>query len=74
MNSKSAKGLTKHFDFILLDIICLQASFVFTYWIIYGISNPYDNDRFRFQAFVLLEAQLLYIIFGGNYSGILRRG
>ena len=74
MNRKSAKGLTKHIDFILLDIICLQISFVIAYWIFHEFSNPYDNDAFQYQAVVLMTSQLVYIMFGGGYSGILRRG
>ena len=74
MNSRSAKGLTKHADFILLDMICLQVSFVIAYWFFREFSNPYDNDAYQYQAVVFLTAQLVYIIFVGNYSGILRRG
>ena len=74
MNRKSAKGLTKHADFILLDMICLQISFVITYWFFRGFSNPYDNDSFQYQAVVLMTSQLVYILFSGSYSGILRRG
>lgn len=74
MKSKSAKGLTKHADFILLDMICLQVSFVLAYWIFREFSNPYDNDPYQYQAVVLLASQLLVIAFGNGYSGILRRG
>ena len=74
MNSRSAKGLVKHTDFILLDMICLQISFVIAYWIFHDLSNPYDSDAFQYQAVVLMAAQLLVIAFGNGYSGILRRG
>ena len=74
MNSRSAKGLTKHADFILLDMICLQVSFVIAYWFFREFSNPYDNDAYQYQAVVLMAAQLLVIAFGNGYSGILRRG
>lgn len=74
MNSRSAKGLIKHADFILLDMICLQISFVIAYWVFHDLSNPYDNDAFQYQAVVLMAAQLLFIAFGNGYSGILRRG
>ena len=47
MNNRSAKGLVKHIDFVLLDLICLQVSFVIAYWIFHDLSNPYDNDAFQ---------------------------
>lgn len=74
MNSKSAKGLTKHADFVLLDMICLQVSFVIAYWIFREFSNPYKIDNYQYQAVVLLTAQMLLVVFSGGYSGILRRG
>ena len=74
MNSKSAKGLLKHIDFVLIDIVCLQISFVFAYWIFREFSNPYDNDTYQYQAVVLMASQLIFIVIGGGYSGILRRG
>ena len=33
MNRKRAKGWLKHWDFILLDIICLQLCFMLSYWL-----------------------------------------
>ena len=36
MYKKSAKGWLKHWDFILLDIICLQLSFVVAYYLRQG--------------------------------------
>ncbi|MCR5267108.1 MAG: sugar transferase, partial [Lachnospiraceae bacterium] len=74
MLRKSATGLMKHVDFILLDLILMQVCFVIAYWIFHGFENPYANDAFQYQAAVLAAAQLVVIIFLGNYSGILKRG
>ncbi len=74
MIKKSATGLMKHADFILLDLICMQLSFVIAYWLFHGFLNPYRYTAFQFQAAVLAAAQLVVIVFLGNYSGILRRG
>ena len=74
MIRKSATGLMKHADFILLDLIGMQLSFVIAYWMFHGFLNPYTVKAFQFQAAVLAAAQLVVIVFLGNYSGILRRG
>lgn len=73
MNVEPARGLFKHIDFIILDIICLQLCFVVAYWIISGYGNPYTKDNYSYQAEVLALSQLVVIVFGGNYGGILRR-
>ena len=67
------EGWMKHGDFILLDIFCLQLCFVLGFWLIHGYGNPYSNDTYQYQAFVLLLSQLLVILFANNYQGILRR-
>lgn len=74
MNLKPGKGWLKHADFIIIDMLCLQLSFVFAYWIISGYGNPYINYSYRLLAMTLLFAQVLTILFGFNYKGILRRG
>ena len=74
MGSASTKGLIKHADFIVLDLVCLQISFVLAYWVFHSFSNPYRNDSFLYQASVLIMAQLAVIIFSNSYSGIVRRG
>ena len=73
MNKKHVKGWAKHWDFILLDILCLQASYLLVYWILHGMHSPYSNPIFRRLAAVLLVSQMMVILFSGNYSGILRR-
>lgn len=73
MNRNPVKGWAKHWDFILLDLICLQGSFMLAYWLVHGFQNPYFNHIFRYLATVFLISQLAVIAFLGNYSGILRR-
>ena len=73
MNKKHLKGWLKHGDFILMDILCLQLSFVLGYWLNHGYGNPYRNDAYQYQAFVLLLSQLIVILFANNYRSILRR-
>ena len=74
MNQKPVKGLLKHADFIILDLVVLQLCFVLAHWIIIGIENPYNYQTFRLLAVVLFMSQLFVTVFGQNYKGIIRRG
>ena len=74
MNKKPAKGWLKHADFILIDIICMQLSFMIVFWILNGLEHPYGLLNYKFLALVLLFGQLVTVIFSSNYTGILRRG
>lgn len=73
MNKKNAKGLLKHWDFILVDFISLQIAYTLAYWLFNGIKSPYNDARFRYLALLLVFSQLLVTAFSQNYSGILRR-
>ena len=75
MNQKPTKGWFKHADFIILDLIMMQASFTIAYWLIHsGVSNPYIGDSYRYLAVVFAFSQIAAALFSRNYSGILRRG
>ena len=74
MNQKPVKGLLKHADFIILDLIVLQLCFVLAHWIIIGVENPYNNQVYRLLAVVMFMSQLFVTVFGQNYKGIIRRG
>ena len=74
MNRKPVKGFLKHADFILLDIFCMQISFMIVYWIINGWGHPYALFSYKYLAIVLLFGQLVTVILSDNYNGILRRG
>ncbi len=73
MNKRSDNGWLKHGDFILLDIICMQVSFVLAYWVVHGFGNPYVRGDYQYQVLVLIASQIITILFSNQYSGILRR-
>ena len=74
MNQTQGQGWLKHADFILIDMLCLQLSFVLAHWLIVAVDNPYRIDIHRYLAAVLFFAQIAVILFGSGYNGILRRG
>lgn len=62
MNQKPVKGLLKHADFIILDLIVLQMCFVLAHCIIIGVENPYDYQAFRILAVALFMSQIRRIV------------
>lgn len=74
MYKKSSSGWLKHFDFIILDMMCLQAAFALAYILRQGFSNPYETEIYRNMAIFLMFADVVLIFFGETFSGVLRRG
>ena len=74
MYRERAKGWLKHIDFILLDIVCLQVSFILAYVVRHGWRNPYASQLYRGMAFALLLICVAVIFFANMYSGVLKRG
>lgn len=74
MYKRSAEGWLKHWDFILLDIICLQIAFIIAYFICQGIGNPYSDPLYSSEAISFILCQIAVIFFSQSYQGILKRG
>lgn len=74
MNRRNNNSWLKHGDFILLDVLCMQISFVIAFWMVHGLGNPYAKTRYQYQAMVLIVSQVITMLFSNQYSGILRRG
>ncbi len=74
MYSKLTSSWLKHWDFILVDIFSLELSFLVAYIIRHGYINPFADMLYRSEAIILLLSQLLAILFGSTFSGVLRRG
>ena len=74
MYKKTLKGLFKHIDFVLIDIIMVQLAYVFAYWMRHGIYNPYRIYIYAMGGLVLVIAGLINANLAENYKNILRRG
>lgn len=74
MYKKSPQGWLKHWDFILLDIISLQAAFIIAYLIRNGMQNPYGSSLYRGEAMIFVFCQIAVFFFCQPYQGILKRG
>lgn len=79
MYKRAKKSWMKHVDFILLDLLCMQLSYIFAY----GMRYLYKNGQFKFVytswdyrmiGITLVFLHFMIVVFSDNYSGILRRG
>ena len=71
---KKKRGWIKHWDFLLIDLACLQFAFLFAYWIRHGMRNPYAYSVYRNEVIALVMIQLIIAIFGENFKNVLKRG
>lgn len=74
MYRKKAKGWTKHLDFILLDILCMQLAFVISYIIRFGTDNPYMDNEYRILAIAFLFIDFFVEIVSDSFKNVLKRG
>ena len=65
-------SILKHFDFLLLDFICIEAVFLLACQIrfqtFFGL-----QDKYFFMAGIICVAFIVIVMFWNIYSGILRR-
>ena len=74
MYQKQGNGLWKHLDFILLDIIVLELSFVMGYILRHGIHNYYLAQEYMAMGGILALIQLVLVTTKDSYKDIIRRG
>jgi len=75
MYQKKKVGWMKHIDFLLLNQICLHASFVVAYCLRHGWDVlPYAVDMYRGMAVVLSGSDLLIALLFNTMHNILKRG
>lgn len=73
MRKRVDQDWMRHWDFILLDFICLQMSFILSFWMVLGFGNPYGDAAYRYLASLLVICQLAMMPFAGSYFAIVRR-
>lgn len=74
MYRKALKGWLKHWDFMLLDSVCLQVAFLLAYMLRHGVDNPYARPIYRNEAVILVLIQVLVTFFSNNFKNVLKRG
>ena len=74
MYKKPTKGWSKHLDFILSDLLCLQIAFVLAFWYRFGKGeNPYAQDIYFNIIIMMSVLDVLIAVLFNSYSGILKR-
>lgn len=74
MYQKAREGWAKHYDFILLDCLCLAISFLGAYWIRHGFHNPFHSELYRDVFPVILVMDFAVILLLNTMQGVLKRG
>jgi len=74
MYSRLTHSWLKHWDFILLDMICLEFSFLLAFMIRHNTIQIHTMPLYRSEAAILLVCQLLAVFFSDTFSGVLKRG
>lgn len=74
MYRKADKGWLKHWDFMLLDLICLQGAFIIAYFIRHGVHLPYSNPLYCNMAIIFIFIQAFVTFFGESFKNVLKRG
>lgn len=74
MYRKNVNGWLKHFDFLLLDMICLQLAFMMAYFIKNGNIHLYNDILYRNMAIIIELADLMVLLIFGTLKGVLKRG
>lgn len=71
---KRKTGRSKHIDFILLDIFCVELSFILAYFIRMKVSPISATEAYDLVNVLLLLMHFCVVFWTECYSGIIRRG
>ena len=74
MYRKKGRGWTKHIDFMLLDVLCLQLAFIVSYIFRFGAGNPYTDNDYRTLAIAFLFIDFFVEIVSDSFKNVLKRG
>ena len=70
----STKGrLAKHIDFILIDIVCMEVSFILAYFIRHGSLELFDNKSYRSALIVLVALNIITCYIFNSMQDVLKR-
>ena len=74
MYKKNSSGWFKHFDFIILDLLCVQLAFYISYVLRQGDWNPYVVPLYRNMAIFIELADIIVMFVFEAYKNVLKRG
>ena len=74
MYRKKGRGWTKHVDFMLLDVLCMQLAFIVSYIFRFGAGSPYTDNDYRTLAIAFLFIDFFVEIVSDSFKNVLKRG
>lgn len=74
MYQRNTHGWTKHLDFMMLDLVSLQISFVLTCMARNGFKNPYENSTYVNLLLTMTLISALLSVVLDTYKNVLKRG
>lgn len=74
MYRKKYQSWRKHFDFLLLDIVCLQITYVISFFMLFGFNNPYGNSIYRNFIIVVTIIDAVVLVLYETLKNVLHRG
>lgn len=74
MYRKADGGWLKHWDFTVLDVLCLQGAYLAAFWLRHGVGLPYTKQLYSNMAFVFVLIQIAITFFCESFKNVLRRG
>lgn len=74
MYRKKGREWTKHVDFMLLDILCIQLAFIAAYIFRFGTGNPYMDRDYRIFGIAFLLIDFFVEIVSDSFKNVLKRG
>lgn len=73
MSSKRTSR-SKHLDFILLDLICVELSFLLAYYLRIGRDTHTAPGNYYMMNVLIILVHIAIVFYSESYSGIIRRG
>ena len=74
MNQKRKYGWIKHLDFVIVDLICIQAAYLLSYWYRHHNFFMYlRTDLYTHINILIIVLDLCYVMFHMAYKNILKR-
>lgn len=74
MHVRVKNSWIKHFDFIIADLLCLNITFFFAYFLRHRTWDMYLNNGYRSLVIITMILHFCVMLFSNYYSGILSRG
>lgn len=73
MYGKKSNGWLKHIDFVIVDLIVMQITYLVSFLIRHASEQNYDGNIFQIGSLVTFVSGIIFSVFSDNYRNILKR-